>query len=519
VRRRARPATRRFRPEFPATRASPPPAASRGDDGGAAGLRRRPIAAIALLALCALGAARAAPAEAAAHPLSTGVSYVYDNDAAAFEQVRNTGSAFAQTPLRWARVAPQQPPASWDPTNPMDPGYDWEEIDLWVIHAVQAGLEPVLQVWGAPLWAQRCAGPRETDAPCNPDPAALAAFTTAAVRRYSGQYPGLPRVRYWQGLNEPNLSLFFNPQFEGDRPVSPTLYRTLVNSFYAAVKAVDPSDLVIAAGLGPIAVPKYTIGPMRFTRLLLCMKGHNHPHPARGDCEGGVHFDIFDIHPYTTGGPTHEGGVNDVELGDLPKLQTLLAAADRAGRIKGAYRHTPLWIMEFSWDSDPPDPGGLPMKIETRWTAEALYRSWAAGVDSFFWYSLRDSPPEPQLPFSQTEQSGLYFRGPTVAQDQPKEFLYAFRFPFVAYPRHRGLVFWGRTPNSRRGRVAIQVLRGRRWKRIEVVRADGAGIFRGAVDTTYGRDRRGKARAVYHGHGAPPFAMKPVPDFRQPPFG
>ncbi len=499
--------------------ASPLPTASRCGHGSAARLRRRLIAAAALLALCTLGAARTAPVEAAAHPLDTGVSYVYDNEAAAFEQVRDTGATFAQTPLRWARVAPQQPPAAWDSSNPMDPNYDWEEVDLWVIRAVQAGLEPVLQVRGAPLWAQRCAGPRETDAPCNPDPATLAAFTTAAVRRYSGQYPGLPRVRYWQGLDEPNLSLFFNPQFDGNKPVSPLLYRTLINSFYAAVKAVDPSDLVIAGGLGPIAVPKYTIGPMRFTRLLLCMEGHNHPHPTGGDCEGGVHFDIFDIHPYTTGGPTHEGGVNDVELGDLPKLQTLLAAADRAGRIKGAFKHTPLWIGELSWDSKPPDPGGLPMKIETRWTAEALYRSWKAGVDHFFWYSLRDPEPEPRLPFSQTDQSGLYFRGPTVAQDQPKKFLYAFRFPFVAYPRRNSLSFWGRTPNSRGGRVAIQLLRGGHWRRALVTRASKAGIFQGVVRRRYGANRRGAARAVYHGRASVPFSMRPVPDFPHPPFG
>ncbi len=351
-----------------------------------------------------------APAEAGVRALHTGVSYVYDNDVAAFENARRTGSQLVQTPLRWASVAPAKRPTSWNPQDPADPHYDWEEIDLWVARAAAAGLTPILQVRGAPLWAQRCPS-SETDAPCNPDPDALAEFTTAAVRRYSGAFGGLPHVQYWQGLNEPNLSLFFNPQFEGDRPVSPDLYRTLINRFYAAVKAVDPSNLVIAAGLGPIAVPKYTIGPMRFTRLLLCMRGHKKPRPAPGDCEGGVHFDIFDMHPYTTGGPTHEGGVNDVQLGDLAKLKTLLAAADRAGRIQGAFEHTPLWIMEFSWDSNPPDPGGLPMKIESRWTAEALYQSWKAGVEYFFWYSLRDPEPEPDIPFSQTLSSGLYFRG------------------------------------------------------------------------------------------------------------
>jgi hypothetical protein len=460
---------------------------------------------------------QAAPADAALRPLHTGISYVYDNDPAAFENAKRAGVQLVQTPLRWGSVAPKQVPAAWNPEDPADPHYDWEEIDLWVARAVAAGLEPVLQVRGAPLWAHRC-HTGERDVPCNPDPGALAAFATAAARRYKGDFGGLPRVRYWQGLNEPNLSLFFAPQYDGDRPVSPDLYRVLINRFYAAVKAVDPANLVIAAGLGPIAVPKFTVGPMRFTRLLLCMHGHNKPRPTSGDCEGGVHFDIFDMHPYTTGGPTHEGGINDVQLGDLHKLTTLLAAADRADRIKGTFERTPLWIIEFSWDSNPPDPGGLPMKIESRWTAEALFRSWKAGVDYFFWYSLRDAETE-GLPFSQTVQSGLYFRGPTVGQDQPKEILQAYRFPFVAYPRKRGLFFWGRTPSSTGGRVVVQVLRQGHWRKAFVTRADQAGMFTGLLTRRYGRNRRGAARAVYQGQISLPFSMRPVPDFPHPPFG
>ena len=481
-------------------------------------ISRVALAFLALTALSAAVASRPAPAEASARALHTGVSYVYDNDVAAFENTKRAGAQLVQTPLRWASVAPDAQPASWNPEDPADPHYDWEFTDLWVARAVAAGLKPVLQIRGAPIWAQRCHS-GESDAPCNPDPNALAAFATAAARRYSGSFLNLPRVVYWQGLNEPNLSLFFNPQYDGNKPVSPDLYRTLINRFYAAIKAVDPTDVVIAAGLGPIAVPKYTIGPLRFARLLLCMTGHNHPKPTAGNCEGGVHFDVFDIHPYTTGGPTHEGGINDVELGDLKKLTTLLAAADRAGRIKGMYRHTPLWIMELSWDSNPPDPGGLAMKIEDRWVAEALYRSWSVGVENFFWYSLRDSEPEPDLPFSQTDQSGLYFRGPTVAQDQPKEFITAYRFPFVAYPRRKGLYFWGRTPTSGPGRVVVQILRGGHWRKAAVVRANPAGIFSGLARQRYGRNRHGAARAVYAGRPSLPFSMKPVPDFVQPPFG
>jgi hypothetical protein len=469
---------------------------------------------------CGLLALAVHPKDTSARPLFTGITNIEEEVPLGFAHTAAAGARFVRIPLKWAAIAPRAQPSSWRPDDPSDPHYVWGQSDSAVTGAVAAGLTPVLQVDGGPSWVQRCTAPgyaRSTM--CDPNPDALAAFATAAARRYSGTVAGLPQVQYWQALNEPNLSLFFNPQFDGDKPVSPSLYRPLLNRFYAAVKSVNPSNLVIAAGLGPIAVPKYTIGPMRFARLLLCMEGHNHPRPSREDCEGGVHFDIFATQPYTTGGPTHKGGVNDVELGDLGKLRTLIDAADRAGRILGSFKHTPLWITEFSWDSQPPDPGGLPMKIETRWTAEALYRAWRAGVTHFFWYSLRDSAHDPRLRYSETLESGLYFRGATIEQDQPKEVLYAFRFPFVSYPRKKGLYFWGRTPSSKGGRVAVQLLKRGRWRTASVASANGSGIFSGRIRTAYGRDKRGSVRAVYQGQGSVPFSMSPVKDFPQAPFG
>lgn len=471
--------------------------------------------------LCALGSLGVAAPAAQARPLVTGISGIGEYQPEVFQEARSSGAQMVRLALYWDEVAPKTKPADWQPTNPADPHYNWSYIDSGVTEAVGAGLTPVVVVDGAPSWAQRCTAPPRLQAGrmCDPDPAALEDFAKAAAARYSGSFGSLPRVQYWQGLNEPNLTLFFLPQFEGKRAVSPDLYRNLINAFYAGIKAVNPGNLVIAAGLGPIAVPKLTIGPMRFTRLLLCMHGVNDPRPDKGNCDGGVHFDIFDIHPYTTGGPTHEGGVNDVELGDLPKLAKLLKAAGRAGRIKGGGGPTELWNTEFSWDSNPPDPGGLPMKILCRWTAEALHDAWRVGVAHFFWYSIRDDPPEPHRPFSETLQAGLYFRGPTIAQDRPKESLVAFRFPFVAYPTGKGLSFWGRTPTSDSGAVSIQLWKGGHWRHASIARANAVGIFRGVIRSDYGQGKRGLARAIYEGQSAVPFSMRPVPDFRQPPFG
>ena len=473
------------------------------------------LSALCLLALAVLGTTSAS----AQRPLYTGLSGVYDYSPTTYDHVHAAGARFVRIGVPWEAIAPEKEPAHWNPEDPGDPNYDWGHVDGAVRYATKAGLTPLLLISSAPSWAEGCQAPEFPEAVCDPSPAALAQFAVAAARRFGGGFRNLPRVKYWQGLNEPNLSLYFLPQYEGGKLVSPRLYRKLDNAFYRGIKSVDGSNLVLAAGLGPIAVPKYTIGPLQFARELLCMKGRANPKPKAGNCEGGLHFDIFDIHPYTTGGPTHEGGKNNVELGDLPKLQKLLKAADRAGRIHGRYKHTPLWATEFSWDSKPPDPHGLPMKIEARWADEALFRASRAGIEHFFWYGVRDESLIPGQPSSATVQSGLYFRGRSVAADRPKKVMYAFRFPFVAYPRSGGLLVWGRTPSGHGGKVTIELQQGRGWRTAARIQADRHGMFEAVLHNRYGRDQRGAVRAVAGGIAAVPFSMKPVPDFVQPPFG
>lgn len=489
--------------------------------GAAVGPTAR-VLAVAIAALVAIGGLAWEAPTATARPLLTGVTNPGTNAPLAFERVRDAGGTMVRIPLYWGATAPDSRPASWDPANPDDPAYEWGRSDDAVANAVAAGLTPILQVDGAPRWAQGCTSPQSlASAVCNPSPDDLRAFGAAAARRYSGAVPGVPAVRFFQGLNEPNLSLFFLPQFDvNGRLLSPFLYRDLINAFYAGVKGARPDALVIAAGLGPNAVPGHTIGPMQFARKMLCLKGGAaNPRPTKGDCGGGVHFDIFAIQPYTTGGPSHEGRANDVQLGDLPKLQRLIRAANKAGRIKGAYRWTPLWITEFSWDSRPPDPGGVQMRILKRWVAEALHRAWSAGVKRFLWFSLSDESRDGSEPYSETLESGLYFHGPTPAGGAPKPIVGAFRFPFVAYPRKKGLHFWGRTPDGQRGTVRIQVRRGKGWRTVRKLRSSKAGIFRGRVGIGYGRNKRGSVRAHYRKQASVPFSMRPVRDYYQPPFG
>lgn len=461
-------------------------------------------------------------ASAASSSVDTGVSYLYEENPLAFERIADSGAGMVHGWLRWTEVAPENEPANWNPRDPGDPNYHWARMDQWVRNATAAGLQPLLQVYYAPDWANRCksAGSFATAPPCDPDPDKLADFGTAAALRYSGHYRGLPRVRYWQPQNEPNLELFFQPQFNAKgKPVAAGIYRQLLNRYYTAVKAVDRSNIVLAAGLAPNAVPGAAVAPMQFARSLLCMTGGKKPRPLPGNCGGGVRMDVFDMHPYTSGGPTHKAaGKDNIQLGDLGKLKRLIVAADRAGNIKGRGNRTPLWVTEMAWDSKQPDPGGVPMGLLKRWTSEAIYRAWRAGVAKFFWYTLRDQDPG-SLPFSATAQAGLYFRGADLQQDRAKPILAAFRFPFVAFPKGKRVSVWGRTPDSAGGKVLIERRSGNRWKRLAVVRANSHGLFNSVIRSGAKNSRAGVVRARIRGASAVPFSLKKVPDRDVRPFG
>jgi hypothetical protein len=459
------------------------------------------------------------PTALAARPLATGVTVpdVGFADQKGYDRIRGAGARYTRVAIVWSMTAPATKPASWDPTNPADPNYDWSFADHQVTRAIQAGLIPLVQVNGAPRWAERCVARGEPGI-CNPDPVAFQRFTRAAVRRYSGNFGSLPWLKYWEPWNEPNLHIFFKPQRKGKKRPSPALYRNLLNRFAAVVKSSNSSNIVVGGGLAPLGGTNST-HPLDFTRRLLCMKGRKNPKPIRG-CRAFGRFDIWAINPFTTGGPTTNAiHPDDVQLGDVGEMVRLIRAARRYGKVKSSKRYIPIWVTEFSWDSKPPDPNGLRMGLLSRWTSEAMFRSWRAGVDNFFWLSLRDWLREGQ-PFSETIQSGLWLRGATIAKDRPKRVLKAFKFPFVAFRQPRGILVWGRTPNSKPGKVSIRFGRsyGKVNRRIKVVRTNRFGVFQSLIRTRLGRNYRGFLTAK-HGKASLPFSLKRVRNFRHPPFG
>jgi hypothetical protein len=226
-------------------------------------------------------------------------------------------------------------------------------------------------------------------------------------------------------------------------------------------------------------------------------------------------FDTWAMDPYTSGDPEHQANSpDDVSFGDLPRVAALLRAAYRAHHIISP-RPPQFWITEFSWDSKPPDPYGVPLTLETRWVAEAIYRAWVDGISLLSWFQIRDDPNPAGF------QSGLYYgcaNGPSC--DRPKPILAAFRFPFVAYRQRHNVLVWGRTPWGRPGAVVVEQRKGAGWRRLATVRTDRYGVFTATLSTSASGDLRARLPGT---GGAPvesaPFSLHVPPDMLVNPFG
>lgn len=459
------------------------------------------------LALALAAFAAAAPAQAA-RPLQTAV-YVQSGELSGstadanlvLKRIRLGGATAVRLAFSWKQIAPATRPTGFDPSDPADPAYTWTEADREIKLAVANGLEPLVTVVFAPAWAEHGSG-AHGKGNMRVDSADLGKFAKAISTRYGGSFESLPRVRYWLVWNEPNLSSYLAPQVSGKKLVGAERYRAMVNAFSASVHAVHRDNVVVAGLVSPFTFRKDP-GPLRFMRAALCMSTGKSPKPT---CSAKMSFDVWSVHPYTSGGPQHHAfGADDVSLGDLSEARRLLDAAARAHHIVSSHS-VQFWVTEFSWDSKPPDPKGVPLTLEAQWVSQGLYEMWKAGVSMVTWFTLRDQPRS--TPF----QSGLYFRN-----WKPKPALDAFRFPFVAFRQRKGTFVWGRAPGGKPDTVVVERSVKHGWKRVGALRTNQFGIFSKTFSlrlppSVFVRARISGAKSIA-------FPLKPPPDRFVSPFG
>ena len=183
---------------------------------------------------------------------------VLPNGKSAFPTYRDLGVGIYQTQVHWYETATKRPA---DPTNPRDPAYTWPVgLSKTIAEANRYGMEVSIMLIGAPPWAN--GGKDWYWTPKRPSD--FGDFAAATAKKY-------PTVHLWMIWGEPNRAPNFQPMTPASnnrtgpltpaQQVAPRIYAQMVDSAYAALKAVTPENLVIAGdtftSAGPDAIYPY----------------------------------------------------------------------------------------------------------------------------------------------------------------------------------------------------------------------------------------------------------------------
>jgi hypothetical protein len=413
--------------------------------------------------------------------------------------------SYVRIALQWSDVVESnnspKPPPGFDQANPGDSHYGWTRIDAQVLAAAQHHLHPILAIDRTPTWGSG-PGPVKQytgEGAWNPIVSEYSQFVHAAARRYSGSFPdpnrpgsSLPRVRYWEPWNEPNIPGYLNAPNTGGE------YRSLLGAAYGQLKSVHRDNVVLLGGLAPVSPVPGSIPPLKFAADLICLRSAGSGYAAIRSCRRAS-FDAVAVHPYSIAAtPTKRAYKRgDLLMGDMGELRSLVQAANRTG-----HTNYPIWVTEFSWYTNPPDTqiGDAP-NTAARYVAYSMYEMWKAGVSVVIWFKVLD-------PSGNDTYSG---GGLDYASGQPKPSRDALAFPMVAgVGRGRGFA-WGRVPTSGPKTVVVERQAGRRWVRVASVRTGAGGVF-------YARfGARGNAVYRARALGGPtslPYDSRPIPPRR-----
>src|SRR5918992_1348098 len=261
--------------------------------------------------------------------------------------------------------------ASWDAIEPAHGVYDENQIAglNGSVGALKArGIKVLVVVTRAPAWASGVHGgiapPR--------DPASFGEFMGGLAQR-------VPDVDAWELWNEPDGSEFWL-----DGP-DPARYAAMVRAAYPAIKAVQPSDLVITGG---------TVGNnMDFVQALY-------------DHGAGGHFDAVGVHTDTaclTNGPDRyyrdeRGRVGRYTFTGYREVHAVMSAHGDGAK--------PIWMTELGWSTASTRPrscsvgeskGRKPLGVSRKRQARHLrnaYRCLAADpfVQVGLWFGMQDIP-------------------------------------------------------------------------------------------------------------------------------
>lgn len=296
-------------------------------------------------------------------------------DAARYlDQAVGLGAQRYYTTLRWSDLSTGRPA---HPGDPQDPTLHWPaSMDDALAAARARGIRVVVNVTTAPAWAS---GAGDAITPPR-DPRTFAAFVAAASKRYPGvvgwQIWSEPtKPQNWSGLPTPASPTA--PLNAAERR-APVLYARMLDASYAALRRVDPGDLVIGGNTWTAG----QISPLQWIRAMRLPDGS----PPR--------MSVYGHNPFSARGARTADGPLVPGYADISDTDDLLTWLDRWQRRGG--RRLPVLFSEFTIPTDRPSSEFnfyVPRATQSRWTTAALRlvrrERRLAGIA---WVGLFDTP-------------------------------------------------------------------------------------------------------------------------------
>jgi hypothetical protein len=358
--------------------------------------------------------------------------------------------------------------------------------------------------------------------------------------------PLLPRVDHWSVWNEPNHPGWLTPQWhpnpEGGRmvPVSPRLYRRLFDSAWSAFQATGHGQDTILLGETSPRGPRdrgltRAIRPLEFVRELYCFNRRLRPYRggharARGcpqtAAERGSfasdHPGLFQAtgwahHPYAFEVPPrrHDRVRDNVVLIDLRRLTRTL---DRILARHGQPRQLPIYITEYGYQTEPPDPTvGVSWARQAAYLAEGEYLAFRnPRVAAMTQFLLVDDGPLSQYPPDDPRRWGKFQTGLVTYEGRRKLAYDAYRHPLYVSPRRarrgRRLRVFGQLRTAANGQTLTVDLqfRRRRSRTYETVQTATTNNARGFVFLATPARRSGAFRLAWRLPGGGTDYSRPV---------
>ncbi|RIK46112.1 MAG: hypothetical protein DCC58_04285 [Chloroflexi bacterium] len=298
-------------------------------------------------------------------PVHCGFNFAYWSDLANdasnefyLDLAKEAGCEWIRVQFTWKDIEPEQ---GIDISTRLFPYY------RVIKHANDRQLKVLVNVSHPPDWAR----PEDKRVPA--DPQAFGSFMNRLVAYFGGQ------VSAWQVWNEPNLAV------ETNGIIDPLGFFPLLKAAYPAIKASDPSALVVFPGLAPNSnyAPEWAMADTWYLESIL----------AINNGEAAQYFDVFGVQAYGAGNhpDTYWPGnlAGNPGWTNAPEFYFRHAEELHVLLVNAGLGDKPVWITEMGWPTgNYHDTYGYGAWITPEMQAEYLTRAFEIMRTEWHWVDV-----------------------------------------------------------------------------------------------------------------------------------